>query len=143
MNDEDVDALVAQIEAAPGLPRLRSLNENAADIEVLAAMLSEALRFSGERLAPFETVADREGCRLEHGRVVLPAGHGAVWSEFRQAGWTGLDIPAEYGGLGLPRVVAIAIQECFDRASVSFGMVPGAARAAARLLQAHAMPGLA
>jgi alkylation response protein AidB-like acyl-CoA dehydrogenase len=142
--DSQVEMLMVQINAAPGLERLRAINGlRDFDAEVIVAMLSEALRFATEKLAPFDSVADREGCRLEAGRVVLATGHRELWHDYRAAGWTGLDIAAEYGGQGLPRILATAVQECFDRASVTFGMVPGSARAASRLLQQHAAPAVA
>jgi hypothetical protein len=123
------------------MQRLRMVAEGAvADPDVLSAMLAEALRFSEEELAPLDAVADRTGCALHSGRVVLPSGHREAWCAYRAAGWAGAGISSRYGGLGLPQIVSIALQECFDRASISFGMVPGSARAAARLLEAHAAP---
>ena len=142
--DRDVDSLIAQISAAPGMARLRQLSSSAdVDVDVLGAMLAHALRLSRESLAPFDRAADMSGCRLESGRVVLAPGHHAAWNEFREGGWAGIDIASEFGGAGLPRILATAVQECFDRGSVSFGMVPGAARAAARLLQAYASTAIA
>ena len=140
----EVETLLAQVQNAPGFQQLRALRGDIEDdSDTLGAMISEALRFSRERLSPFDTGADRSGCRLEHGRVILAPDHKTRWDEFRDAGWTALDIDAEYGGAGLPRIFAVAVQECFDRGSVCFGMVPGAARAAARLLKAHANPATA
>ena len=134
------EAMLHQMRATPGLDRLLELGgfEDALHPDTVLAILDEAARFSAERLAPFDRLADRAGCRLEDGRVVLAPGHGALWSEFRAAGWTGLDVPAEFGGQALPALVAMPVQELFDRGSVSFGMAPGAARSAARLLQTHA-----
>jgi 3-(methylthio)propanoyl-CoA dehydrogenase len=142
--DADVDTLIEQIGWAPGMRRLRELNPAAnMEVEVLGAMITEALRFASEALAPFDTSADRKGSRLEQGRVQLAPGHEEAWSAFCDAGWTGLDIAPQHGGLGLPRILATALQECFDRVSVTFGMLPGAARAAARLLSSHASPAIA
>ena len=135
--DEEVDMLMAQIATAPGMQRLRQLSESAADIEVLGTMLSEALRFARERLIPFDTVADREGCRLEQGRCRWPRGIGRFGALFARPDgrpWTSLPSMVASPYLGFwpfgPRM--------FRRASVSFGMLPGAARAAARLLRVHA-----
>ena len=136
------ETMLKQVLATPGLDRLIELGvfEEALQPDTLLAILDEAARFSFERLAPFDRSADRAGCRLEDGRVVLAPGHGSLWSDFRAAGWTGLDIPSEFGGQALPALVAMPVQELFDRGSVSFGMAPGAARSAARLLQSHAEP---
>ena len=133
-----VAAMLRQIEATPGIDRLRALEDDALQPELVTAILDEAARFSIERLAPFDAAADRAGCHLVDGRVTLAPGHEALWSEFRDGGWTGIDVAADHGGQGLPACIAVAAQELFDRGSVSFGMAPGAARAAARLLQSHA-----
>ena len=139
-----VDAVLRQIELTPGLDRLREFDgEGVLQSDMMAAVLDQASRFSTERLTPFDCGADRAGCALQDGRIVLAPGHEAVWADFRDAGWGAIDIPASYGGQGLPAALAIPVQEMFDRGSVSFGMAPGAARSAARLLQTHATPAIA
>ena len=135
-----VDAALRQIELAPGIDRLRSLAgaDGVLQQDMMAAVLDQASRFSTARLTPFDRSADRARCALRDGRVVLAPGHEEVWADFRDAGWAAIDIPVSHGGQGLPSALSIPIQEMFDRGSVSFGMAPGAARAAARLLLTHA-----
>ena len=136
----DVDAIAAQIEAAPGLDRLRELLGAEADASpgTLRAVLEEASRFSAAWLAPLNPVMDRQGCRLEGGRVRTATGHAAAWNAYVDAGWPGIDQPPELGGAGLPLVALAACTEIFDRGSVAFGMAPTGLRAAARLIAAHA-----
>ena len=136
----DVDAIAAQIEAAPGLDRLRDLLGPDADAspETLRAVLDEAAKFSAAWLAPLNPVMDRQGCRLEGGRVRTAAGHREAWNAYVEAGWPGIDQPPELGGAGLPLVALAACTEIFDRGSVAFGMAPTGLRAAARLIAAHA-----
>ena len=134
-----VDAALRQIEMTPGINRLRDISGADGELQpdMISAILYEASRFSTELLAPFDRDADRTHCSLREGRVVLAAGHAEVWAAFRDAGWGAIDIPANYGGQGLPAAIAIPAQEMLDRGSVSFGMAPGAARAAAKLLQTY------
>ena len=136
----DVDAIAAQLEAAPGLDRLRELLGRDVDAspETLRAVLDEAARFSAAWLAPLNPVMDRQGCRLEGGRVRTAAGHVEAWNAYVKAGWPGIDQPPELGGAGLPLVALAACTEIFDRGSVAFGMAPTGLRAAARLIAAHA-----
>jgi len=134
----DVDAIAAQVEAAPGLARLRELIGPGADPDTLRAVLEEAARLSAAWLAPLNPVMDREGCRLEGGRVRTAAGHVEAWRAYVEAGWPGIDQPPELGGAGLPLVALAACTEIFDRSSVAFGMAPTGLRAAARLIAAHA-----
>ncbi len=136
----DIDAIAAQIEAAPGLERLRGLLGSEADAspETLRAVLEEASKFSTAWLAPLNPVMDRQGCRLEGGRVRTAPGHAEAWNAYVDAGWPGIDQPPALGGAGLPLVALAACTEIFDRGSVAFGMAPTGLRAAARLIAAHA-----
>ena len=135
----DAAAIAAQIEAAPGLTRLRELlgSDTDASPETLLAVLEEAARFSGAWLAPLNPVMDRHGCRLEGGRVSTAPGHRTAWAAYAEAGWLGIDQPVERGGAGLPLVALAACTEIFDRGSVAFGMLATGGRAAARLIGAH------
>jgi alkylation response protein AidB-like acyl-CoA dehydrogenase len=140
----DVASACAGIEAAPGMDRLRALLGEDVDAgpELIAAVLEEASRFADGWLAPLNPVADRQGCRLEDGRVRTAPGHAEAWKAFAEAGWLGVDQPLDHGGQALPAVVLAACQEIFDRACIAFGMAPTANRAAARLIAAHAAPAL-
>ena len=135
----DVAAIAAQIEAAPGLDRLRELlgPERDAGPETLAAVLAEAAKFSAAWLAPLNPVIDRAGCRLEGGRVLTAKGHAEAWRAYVEAGWPGIDQPVELGGAGLPLVALAACTEVFDRGSVAFGMLPTGLRAGARLISVY------
>ena len=138
MSAYDTSTLIAQLRAAPGLERLCALIGDDGLAETAEAVLEEAARFAAEVLAPLNPVMDREGCRLEGGRVKTTPGHAEVWTAFCEAGWQTLDKPVDHGGQGLPLIVWAAVQELFDRASVAFGMLPSSQGAASRLLEAHA-----
>ncbi|WP_282615079.1 acyl-CoA dehydrogenase family protein [Roseomonas gilardii] len=112
------------------------------DAETTAAILEEARSFAEARLAPLASVADREGCRLEDGRVRTAPGHAAAWAEFAGAGWAGLTAAEDAGGQGLPLALATAVQEVFDAANPGFGMLALNARCAIRLLERHGDPGM-
>jgi alkylation response protein AidB-like acyl-CoA dehydrogenase len=136
----DAAPICAQVEAAPGIARLRELLGDSVDIgaEMITAILEEASRFAVAELAPLNPELDRHGCRLENGRVRTAPGHAEAWKAFAEAGWLGIDQPVEHGGQALPVLALAACQEIFDRSSVAFCMAPTANRAAARLLGAHA-----
>jgi alkylation response protein AidB-like acyl-CoA dehydrogenase len=134
----DTSTLIAQLRSAPGLERLCALVGDEALADTAEAVLEEAARFAEEVLAPLNPVMDREGCRLEDGRVKTASGHKDVWRAFCEAGWQTLDKAPDHGGQGLPLIVWAAAQELFDRASVAFGMLPSSQGAASRLLEAHA-----
>jgi alkylation response protein AidB-like acyl-CoA dehydrogenase len=134
----DLAVIAAQIEASPDIDRVRGLNEafGSADPESIEAILEEAEKFAGERLAPLNDVGDRHGCGVREGRVFTAPGHKAVWDAYRQGGWPGLEHSVEHGGQGLPLAVATSVQGVFDRSNASFCMLSVLQRAASRLIAA-------
>lgn len=140
----DNDPLLAQIEAAPGLARLRSLSAGAAqaDPSTIESVLREAARFCEDVLVPLNEACDREGCKLVEGRVRLSPAYRAAWRAYVDAGWPTLDHPAEIGGQGLPLFLATAVQQLIDGSCAAFGMLPVLQRSAARLIAAHGSPTL-
>lgn len=137
-------AMLRQLDETPGIEKLRSFPgfQSILEPDALSPIMEEAERFSLERLAPFDRLADEKGCKLERGRVNLAPGHRQLWEAFREAGWAGIDIDARHGGQGLPNAATIPVQEMFDRGSVSFGMAFGSTRSAARLLHSYADPAI-
>ncbi len=113
------------------------------DAETGAAVLREAARFAEGVLAPLNATGDEVGSRLEDGRVVTPPGFAEAYRRFTEAGWTGLDMPLDAGGQGMPVTLQVAVAEMFNGACIAFSMLPLMQRAAARLLIAHGAPDLA
>jgi hypothetical protein len=135
----DVGPIAAQIEAASGTEKVRTLSRSfaAASPETVIAILEEAAKFADAHLAELNDKGDAEGCRLADGRVKTATGHRAAWEAFVEGGWGTLDAPEDVGGQGLPLAIAAAVQEVFDRSCPAFGMLPVPQRSAARLIAAH------
>jgi 3-(methylthio)propanoyl-CoA dehydrogenase len=135
------EKLAAAITTAPGFDQLGQCSRLApVSPQELVPILDQALRFAADQLDPLRPVADRIGCRLENGRVVTPPGHKEAWQAFIETGFPLLDLPEEHGGLAMPRVVSMAVQEIMDRSCPAFGMLALCNRSAARLIGAHADP---
>ena len=105
-----------------------------ADGDVARDVLRAGALFAEEQIAPANVIGDREGARLEDGRIVLPEIFHRAWEALRRDGWLGIDLPAAYGGQALPRLLQAAFAEMTNAACVSFCMLPLMSRAAARLL---------
>jgi alkylation response protein AidB-like acyl-CoA dehydrogenase len=98
----------------------------AVDEELLDAILGEAGRFAAEVVAPLNRTADTQGCvRQADGSVMTPDGFREAYRAYVEAGWGTLALPTEYGGQGLPHVLATAVEEYLDSACHAFNMYPG------------------
>ncbi|MBN8816347.1 MAG: acyl-CoA dehydrogenase family protein [Sphingomonas sp.] len=131
-----VDVIIEQMRHAPGLARLRSLSDSfaAATDDAMATIVSEAAKFAAKELGPLNLAMDDTGATLVDGRVATAPGHAAAWRSFVAQGWPMLEHAEVIGGQGLPRLLAIAVQEIFDRHCPAFGMLPVAQRSAVKLV---------
>ena len=110
---------LAGLEAIAALPGCEE-----ATPDVVEAILAEAAKFAETVLAPLNASGDREGTRFEAGAVRLPQGFAEAYRRFVEGGWSALSGPPEYGGQGLPRVVAAAVGEMWKSANHAFSLCP-------------------
>jgi alkylation response protein AidB-like acyl-CoA dehydrogenase len=101
------------------------------------AVLDEAGKFARDVLAPLNAVGDREGCTLENGVVRTPTGFKAALDAMKAAGWPAIDCDPDYGGQGLPYLMATAVSEAFVAANMAFYMYPGLTHGAYSAIRAH------
>jgi len=96
-----------------------------ATTETVDAILEEDARFCGEVLAPLNKSGDLEhSVRQADGSVKTPKGFKAAFKQFGAGGWQGLHFPTEFGGQGLPKLVATAAIEMVNSANLSFALCP-------------------
>ena len=100
------------------------------DDDLARAILTAFSSFAEQEIAPLDEVGDRQGCRLENGRVRMPDGFGAAYRKLAEMGWQGLTAPEEHGGMAQGPLIAALVSEVFSGANHAMQMVcnlvPGA-----------------
>jgi len=112
---------VLQLEKFRSLPGFAEV-----DREAVEAIVTEIGRFCAEVIAPLNPVADAEGCtRHEDGSVTTPTGFKQAYRQLVEAGWGTLSQPEEFGGQGMPHLLASVFEEYINSACAGFTMYPG------------------
>ena len=93
--------------------------------ETVDAILEENAKFCGEVLAPLNWSGDVErSVRNADGSVTTPKGFKEAFKQFGEGGWQGLHHPVDFGGQGLPKLVATTGIEMINSANLSFALCP-------------------
>jgi len=104
---------------------------------LLAHILQEGGRFAAGVLAPLNRVGDKQGSRLENGVVRTPDGWTDAYKAFVAGGWNSVPFDHDYGGQGLPWLVAMALQELWHSSSMAFALCPMLTQAAIEAINHH------
>ena len=108
--------------------------------DLVRAVLTEAGKFGAEVLAPLNRVGDLQGCELKNGVVTTPDGFADAYRRFTEGGWNGVIAQPEYGGQGMPWLVATAVGEIWDSANLAFSLCPMLTQSAIWALSIHGSP---
>ena len=109
---------LAGLDAVNALPGCEDANA-----DLLEAVLGENAKFCGGVVAPLNGLGDREPGAWRDGNVSTAKGYKEAYKAFAEAGWQGVAHPAEFGGQGLPKLVATPCIEMLNAASMSFALV--------------------
>ena len=88
------------------------------------AVLDEAGKFATGVLDPLNRVGDKDGAKLTDSKVTSSPGFKEAYRQFVEGGWNGLSGQTEFGGQGLPHVVAMPVQEMWNSANMAFCLCP-------------------
>jgi 3-(methylsulfanyl)propanoyl-CoA dehydrogenase len=92
--------------------------------ETVDAILEEAGRFASEVLDPLNRSGDEEGSKWADGEVRTPKGFREAYRKFAEGGWNALPFEPDWGGQGLPKLVATPVDEMWTSANMSFSLCP-------------------
>lgn len=88
------------------IPAFAELSE-----ELIAAVVAEGARLTNQVIAPSNQPGDEEGCTWQDGEVTTPAAYKTPFRELAQGGWFGLAGNPDFGGQGMPKILACLVEE--------------------------------
>jgi 3-(methylthio)propanoyl-CoA dehydrogenase len=92
--------------------------------ETVEAVLEENAKFCSEVVAPLNVIGDKEPSYWHDGKVTTTKGFKEAFKAFGEAGWQGVQHPVDFGGQGLPKLVATPCIEMLNSANLSFALCP-------------------
>ena len=110
---------LAGLEAISALPGCEDATPETAE-----AVLEENAKFCAEVVAPLNWAGDQHPSSWHEGTVTTTKGFKEAFKAFGEAGWQGVQHPVEFGGQGLPKLLATPCIEMLNSASLSFALCP-------------------
>ncbi len=110
--------------------------------DVAAAILAEAGKLCQDVLAPLQRPGDMHPAVLENGAVRTTPGFAEGYAAIAEGGWVGMAAPVAHGGMGLPQIVATAVNEMMASACLSLQLNPLMTQGQIEALDHHASDAL-
>ena len=132
---DDMQFVVKELIGLETISQLPGCEEVTPDL--VDAVIEEAGKFAAGVLDPLNQPGDQHGAVLnEH--VVTPApGFKEAYDQFCEAGWGALANDTQWGGQGLPHIVAALTSEMWNAACMSFCLCPMLTAGAIQAIKRH------
>ena len=98
-------------------------------------IIAEARKFAIDEVLPTYSLADREGALFEDGKVKAPPCFHEIYKLARKGDWFGLTKNVDFGGQGLPHVIAQGAREYLIGANYAFSIYPTLAEGAGIMIE--------
>jgi alkylation response protein AidB-like acyl-CoA dehydrogenase len=118
----DIRFVLRELADLPGVLALPGFEGISADL--VDAVLEESARFVENEIAPLNRSGDTQPARWQDGEVRTSPGFRDAFRAFVQGGWQGLSHAADWGGQGLPKLVAAPVVESLNAGNLSFALCP-------------------
>ena len=106
--------------------------------ETVEAVLTEAGRLCDEVMAPLLRAGDLHPARLENGVVRTSPGFREAYGQIAEGGWVAVAAPADYGGMGLPQTLCVAVNDMMSGANLALQLNPLLTQGQIEALEHHA-----
>jgi 3-(methylthio)propanoyl-CoA dehydrogenase len=108
--------------------------------DVVDAVLEGIGQFAAGEWAPLARAGDTDGPTWTEQGVRMPVGYPEAYKAYVEGGWGTIGAPAEFGGQGLPFVLASAVLETLGAANMGFALAPTLTVGAIEALLHHGTP---
>jgi alkylation response protein AidB-like acyl-CoA dehydrogenase len=98
-------------------------------------VVSEARNLAAREILPTNRIGDREGCRFENGKVIVPGEFKRIWELLARGGWFAPCQSPLWGGQGMPRTLHLMAQNYLIGANLSLLMVAGLNQGAGQMIE--------
>jgi len=112
----------------------------AASDDVVDAVLEGIGQFAAGEWAPLLREGDTAGPRWTEDGVTMPADFVKAYKDYVEGGWGTIGAPEDWGGQGLPFVLASAVLETLGAANMGFALAPTLTVGAIEALLHHGTP---
>ncbi|MGC1427031.1 MAG: acyl-CoA dehydrogenase family protein, partial [Albidovulum sp.] len=106
--------------------------------DLAEAVLSEAAKLCDTVMAPVQRAGDLNPALLDNGVVRSSPGFAEAFRAIADGGWVAVSAPAEYGGMGLPQTLNMAIGDMMSGACLSLQLNPLLTQGQIEALDHHA-----
>jgi len=98
---------------------------DASTVDIIDTVLDAAGKLAKEEIEPINKTGDSEGLKIDSsGKITTATGFKEAYQHFVEGGWGSLQFSPNYGGQGVPFVIAASVQEMWHSANMSWGLCP-------------------
>lgn len=115
---------------------LPAIAENV-DMDTAVAIMDEAEKISRDLLHPINRAGDEQGVVHQDDKVITPDGYKEAYNHYAEGGWVGLCGDPELGGMGMPKMLGVLVDEMAYSACNAFTLYGSLTAGAALCINAH------